>query len=55
MSSNKENKIKCTFTLSATAYKMLEELSINSCRNKSQMLEYLIIKEYSSITNTKKK
>lgn len=52
---NKENKVKCTFTLSATAYRMLEELSLNSCRNKSQMLEYLIIKEYSSITNTKKK
>lgn len=51
--SNKENKIKATFTLSATAYRMLEELSVNSCRNKSQMLEYLIIKEYSSITNTK--
>lgn len=55
MSNNKENKIKCTFTLSKSAYDMLEELSINSCRNKSQMLEYLIIKEYSSITNTKKK
>lgn len=53
--SNKENKIKATFTLSKSAYDMLEELSLNSCRNKSQMLEYLIIKEYSSITNTKKK
>ena len=52
MSNNKENKIKCTFTLSATAYKMLEELSINSCRNKSQMLEYLIIKEYSNKKNS---
>lgn len=55
MSNNKENKIKCTFTLSKSAYDMLEDLSINSCRNKSQMLEYLIIKEYNSSINTKKK
>ena len=53
--SNKENKIKATFTLSKSAYNMLEELSINSCRNKSQMLEYLIIKEYNSSINTNKK
>ena len=49
---NKENKIKATFTLSKSTYDMLQELSINSCRNKSQMLEYLIIKEYKEINSS---